>query len=54
MMGSVKVDSDVIEEAKAAAAAVRRMHDALSPFEKGLAHKQIAVIERLVKAVEAL
>lgn len=43
-----------IAMAQREAAEVRRMYDALSPFERGLAHKQIAVIERLVRAVEAL
>lgn len=30
------------------------MHDALTPFERGLAAKQIAPIKRLVDAVEKL
>ncbi|KVK86195.1 hypothetical protein WS90_07955 [Burkholderia cepacia] len=45
---------DAVQEAKAAARDVRAMHDKLSPFERGLAAKQIAVIQRLVDAVEKL
>ncbi|MDN7873840.1 hypothetical protein [Burkholderia aenigmatica] len=45
---------DAVQEAKREARALRAMYEALSPFERGLAAKQIAAIVRLVEAVEKL
>ncbi|VWB15042.1 hypothetical protein BLA13014_00412 [Burkholderia aenigmatica] len=45
---------DAVQEAKAAARDVRAMHNKLSRVERGMAAKEIAVIQRLVEAVEKL
>lgn len=50
----VSVQATKLNEARDAARELRAMHDALTPFERGLAAKQIAPINRLVDAVEKL
>ncbi|WP_155741028.1 hypothetical protein [Burkholderia diffusa] len=50
----VNVRSDALKNAYDAALALRAMYEALTPFERGLAVKQIAAIKRLVDSVEML
>ncbi|MBN3833150.1 hypothetical protein [Burkholderia sp. Ac-20344] len=50
----VQVERATLAEARDAARELRTMYDALTPFERGLAAKQIAPIKRLVDAVDKL
>ncbi|MBN3781140.1 hypothetical protein G3O06_26875 [Burkholderia sp. Ac-20345] len=50
----VSVQRKTLDEARDAARELRAMYDALTPFERGLASKQIAPIKRLVDAVDKL
>ncbi|RQT96079.1 hypothetical protein DF165_12990 [Burkholderia cenocepacia] len=50
----VSVQRKTLDEARDAARELRAMYDALTPFERGLAAKQIAPIKRLVDAVDKL
>ncbi|RQS84089.1 hypothetical protein [Burkholderia seminalis] len=50
----VQVDRATLAEARDAARELRAMYDALTPFERGIAAKQITPIKRLVDAVDRL
>ncbi|CAD9228379.1 hypothetical protein BCEN4_800045 [Burkholderia cenocepacia] len=51
---TVQVSADRLSHALKIAGELRAMYEALSAFERGLAAKQIAAIQRLVEAVESL
>ncbi|WP_419683778.1 hypothetical protein ACN22W_09485 [Burkholderia theae] len=51
---TVQVSSARLSHALKIAGELRAMYEALTPFERGLASKQITAIKRLVEAVESL